>query len=283
MGKKTQIYVMTHKECALPDIPGYIRMQVGSALHQDLGYVRDDICDDHISDLNPWYAELTGLYSIWRNTPDVDNIGMCHYRRYFINSAKKIMTMKEYSDILEKSDIIISEAEREKNRVYMPIYRAVDEVIRKIHPEDEKAWDESCNTSKGTFGNLFVMRSDLLDDYCTWLFDILVESIELLDMSEYDDYHKKAPAIVAEELLGVYVKSRGLHSTICRVGLYGEKKEAIELKKVLKACIELGKYSEGWQLYIKTIEKRPDLTLADADPTGELTDLVEKIRQEISI
>ena len=54
---KTEIFVMTHKECLVPDVPGYIRLQVGSELHDDLGYMRDNEGDDHISDLNMYLPD----------------------------------------------------------------------------------------------------------------------------------------------------------------------------------------------------------------------------------
>ena len=37
-------------------------------------------------------------------------------------------------------------------------------------------------------------------------------------------------AIISEELLGVYIESRGLKAVACKAGIFGEKKETIELK-----------------------------------------------------
>ena len=79
---KTQIFVMTHKKFNPPKDTVYVPLQVGSALNPDLGYMKDDT-GDSISDLNPYYGELTGMYWLWKNYSDVDIIGICHYRRYF--------------------------------------------------------------------------------------------------------------------------------------------------------------------------------------------------------
>ncbi len=54
------IYTMTHVPFTPPEDPVYIPLQVGRALHDDLGYQGDDT-GDTISALNPYYSELTGL------------------------------------------------------------------------------------------------------------------------------------------------------------------------------------------------------------------------------
>ena len=58
---KTKIYVMTHKHFNKPSDNLYIPLQVGSSVNQNLGYLRDDE-GDNISDLNPYFGELTGYY-----------------------------------------------------------------------------------------------------------------------------------------------------------------------------------------------------------------------------
>ena len=38
----TRIYEITHKEFSKPNLPEYIRLQVGAALHESLGYEADN-------------------------------------------------------------------------------------------------------------------------------------------------------------------------------------------------------------------------------------------------
>ena len=56
---------MTHKKFNKPSGDMYVPLHVGSAISKDLGYLRDDSLDN-ISDLNPYFGELTGYYWLWK-------------------------------------------------------------------------------------------------------------------------------------------------------------------------------------------------------------------------
>ena len=101
---RTKIFVMTHKKFHSPQNEIYIPLQVGRALGENLGYLGDDI-GESISELNPFYGELTGLYWLWKNYQDVDLIGVCHYRRYFFDGSGKLMTKDEYETELEDGSV----------------------------------------------------------------------------------------------------------------------------------------------------------------------------------
>lgn len=74
-------------------------IHVGSSISDRfLGILRDD-SGDNISSKNPFYCELTATYWAWKNLPDMDFLGLCHYRRYF--TARRIpfwLQLKRYGD-----------------------------------------------------------------------------------------------------------------------------------------------------------------------------------------
>lgn len=89
-----KILVCCHKSCELPPDPDgiFLPIQVGAAISDvDLGMQRDDMVNgepcDNISAKNKSYCELTALYWAWKNIkklyPNLEYIGLNHYRRYF--------------------------------------------------------------------------------------------------------------------------------------------------------------------------------------------------------
>ena len=100
-----RIYTMTHKAFEIPTDPMYVPLQVGSAVHEDLGYLRDD-AGENISEQNCYYSELTGLYWVWKNVTDTEYVGTCHYRRYLIDEQEQIFTEQQFRKLLQSYDLI---------------------------------------------------------------------------------------------------------------------------------------------------------------------------------
>ena len=85
---------MAHKKYEKLNNDIYIPLQVGAALHNSLGYHSDNT-GDNISERNPYYSELTGLYWLYKNDSDCDITGLCHYRRYFINERNEVLLKED--------------------------------------------------------------------------------------------------------------------------------------------------------------------------------------------
>lgn len=58
----------------------------------------------------------------------------------------------------------------------------------------------------GYFYNIFIMKKSLFDDYCNWLFPILLKFNEKVDYTEYSVAEKRSLAFFAERLLNIYIK-----------------------------------------------------------------------------
>ena len=113
-----KVIIAAHKQYPMPDKDCYLPVQVGRALHPDVGYIPDNT-GDNISEKNPYYCELTGLYWAWKNLP-ADVIGLVHYRRYmgkkngivgliqrYRNPLGSILDGKDIEKLMKKSDIIL--------------------------------------------------------------------------------------------------------------------------------------------------------------------------------
>lgn len=281
---KTKIYVMTHKKFNVPieDTGTYVPLQVGSALNEDLGYLRDDL-GDNISDLNPFFGELTGYYWIWKNVNDIDIVGVCHYRRYFgINN--KYITKNECERILRNNDIICSNIVKTEGKTYKEHFEEshnikdlllVGDAIRELYPDDLVEFDNSLSASDFTYGNLCIMRKKTFDDYCEWMFSIFTWMMDKLDLSGYDAYHKRVFGFLSENLIRVFAKTRNLNFIPGNVYITDEKTETKELKIAVFQLIKEKKIIEAKEMLISYIKYRPDVLLPLSDISKELNLLAE--------
>ncbi|MCI5871756.1 MAG: DUF4422 domain-containing protein, partial [Streptococcus sp.] len=63
---------------------------------------------------------------------------------------------------------------------------------------------------KGYICNMSIMKKEVYDAYCDWLFDILFKLDKTIDYSKYDNYNKRMVGFVAERLLNVWIKHQAL-------------------------------------------------------------------------
>ncbi len=277
---KTQIFVCTHKPTTLPcDDAVLVPLQVGAAANGRFGITSDDT-GDNISSKNCFYGELTGLYWIWKNVTDADIVGLCHYRRYFLNPDNTIMTASDIEAAMADCDVILSNLALYESDNYHDgfcmAHRAIyleqtGDVIRELFPDDYPAFKEHLYEDKsGHFGNLCIMRKPLLDQYCTWLFAIFSRLEKIVDLSGLDDYHRRLYGFLSEGLLDVFVKARGLKVKDGLIGYTEEKAETRELKLALTQLVRMGQFQEARALYYQIMEIRPDVRLALSDIKGEL-------------
>ena len=220
-----KIIVATHKPYWMPEDEIYLPIQVGAACSaNDLCYVRDD-SGDNISNKNRNYCELTGLYWAWKNL-DADYIGLAHYRRHFTlrkGSDKKSLpiTGEELKPLLEKYDVILP---RKRNYFidttydqYVHAHHKVDldtaeDILKEKYPEYLDAYNKTMKSTSGHRFNMFVMKKDVFDQYCIWLFSILFELEKRLDISSYSVNDARVFGFVGERLLDVWLMTNKVNS-----------------------------------------------------------------------
>ncbi len=272
------IFTMTHKAFDVPNNPMYQPLHVGSALHDDLGYLRDDT-GDNISRLNCYYSELTGFYWIWKNYHDADYIGTCHYRRFLVNEQEKVFTKEDFEKLFETYDLITTLRVKLNNSYHYGFsanhnVHALDvtgEVIRELYPDYYDMFVTLVNGPETYFGNMLVTSKTLFDEYAQWLFTIFFEVQKRIDLdTDEDDYHKRVFGFISEFLLLVWVCVKGLKVLECKVGMVGEKAETRETKERL-AGFFANKDVAGAKEYFLHVQKiRPDILMEASDITGEL-------------
>lgn len=275
----TKIFVMTHKKFMPPAIECYIPVHVGRAGKQDLGYTGDDT-GDNISALNCYYGELTGIYWVWKNYPGNDNVGICHYRRFFMNEDRRMMTEEQYDELLSEYDIITSKAFPVEKDTYKESFAEAHdiddliktgEIIKELYPEDYPAFEEMINGNVNYFGNLCVTNRQIFNEYCGWLFSIFDVLKTRIDLDRYaDDYHRRVFGFISEALLKVFIMARKLKVYECSVMVTDEKAETKEFKMALGQLVKMNRISEARQLFYDIMRVRPDVALENSDLKGEV-------------
>lgn len=217
-----QIIVATHKAYWMPSDLVYFPLHVGREGKSSIGFYGDNT-GDNISARNANYCELTGLYWAWKNL-DASYIGLVHYRRHFSNGhlfrAKKLRVIsgKQLEKYLSSHPILLPKPRHywiETNySQYAHAHHALDldttrTILSEKYPEYLSAFDAVMRRTYGHRFNMFVMRRDYLDSYCTWLFDILFELEKRLDISEYSVNDSRVFGFIGERLLDVWLKKNG--------------------------------------------------------------------------
>jgi len=246
------VYVAFHKSFPLlTGDPGYTPIHVGKALSKhDTRYIGDNT-GNHISEKNPYFSELTGLYWIWKNTAS-EWVGLCHYRRYFfckeptlpmkikkifefitgnnryrsgsfytssIKSSGLILTSAEVDQILSEYDVIVPVPRKLKYPVWKQYERRHNisdmEKVKEIISSKFPAYITDFNNvmkKKAFFPfNMFVMKRPLFNQYMNWLFTVLFELERISDVSEYTDYQKRMYGFISERLFDVWLTHNNLN------------------------------------------------------------------------
>lgn len=272
-----KIFAMTHKEFDVPNNAMYIPLHVGhKQAKTDFGYLGDDT-GDHISDLNCYYAELSGVYWVWKNYHDADYVGICHYRRFLTSEEGYVFSEKQYEEILQEYDIITTKQLELPNSYHYGFgahhkVETLDEtgrIIQERYPEYYDTFIDLVHKNKTYFGNIMVAKKSLFDEYAKWLFDIFFELQKRIDLTFEDDYHKRVFGFISEFLLYVWVTVRKLKAYECRVAIIGEKMETREIKEKMAEFFAAKDVAGAKEYFAQCLKVRPDVLMEASDITGE--------------
>lgn len=210
------VYIAVHKEVPLPTREGYIPLQVGAGLHTPFCAVRDDT-GVHISRKNPHYCELTGLFWIWQNTRD-DYKGLVHYRRYFTHGGH-LLREAEIHKFLTDYDIILPRREPLRETAWQEFclhsgherdLMLTREAVGLVSPTMLPAFDRVMVGRGLHLYNMLIAPREGFDAYCRWLFAVLTQVEQRVDMTGYTTYQRRLYGFLGERLLNVWVAHYGL-------------------------------------------------------------------------
>lgn len=239
--QRIRIFVTTHKEVDKPQSDILQPVQVGPKSTRFPWAFQDDE-GENIADKNPMYCELTTQYWAWKNV-DADYYGFCHYRRYFDfsgvehkeNAYGEIMddyidaaSIKRYGlddESIKKAiagaDVVTTrwgdlceiiegygspiKIYQHAPKLHLRDLRHMYDILCEMHPDYKVDADAFLHGHRSCFCNMFIMRKDIFQDYCAWLFPILQRFEETTDMSLYSKEALRTPGHLSERLLNIYL------------------------------------------------------------------------------
>ena len=189
---QTTIIVATHKPYWVPEDPMYLPVQMGHAIHPAIGYIGDDT-GENISERNANFCELTGRFA-----PKKDRV-ISHEELCSILATTNVVLPRERHYFIETNYTQYIHAHHKRDLT------ATRAIIARKCPEYLPAYDAYMSKTHGHHFNMFVMKKELLQHYCTWLFDILFDLERELDMTGYTVNDRRVFGFVSERLLDAWL------------------------------------------------------------------------------
>lgn len=209
---KIKILVAQHKEAEVFHNEVYTPIQVGKSISKvDLGILGDDT-GDNISELNPYFCELTAQYWAWKNLHNVEYIGLCHYRRYF----EKEFTKDNVEQLMGGCDVVLTRSNVGCNDCLQGIsnFNTPEDAtifylyLTKRFPYNVSDIEEMMlHRNWGNPFNMFVCKKSLFDDFCQWQFPILKDLFEIIEPQKIRyTRHKRLIGYFGEDMWRIYAK-----------------------------------------------------------------------------
>lgn len=167
--------------------------------------VLSDAVGDNISAKNKQFCELTALYWIWKHAEE-DIIGLSHYRRHFFLSEdwKERMLDNDVDVILPVPLYVAPSIEENFKKRHDP--SDWEFMMQCLKESDFALFQTACDFfRKNLYSpcNMFIMKKEILDELCTWLFPLLFQVAEHGGQKE-DKYLNRYPGFISERLISLF-------------------------------------------------------------------------------
>jgi hypothetical protein len=219
--KKIQIFVAAHNQCNYKLARGYDYIRVGK---NEFNSKFSDATGDQISDLNPYYCELTAIYWIWKNFHDANAfVGLCHYRRqlsdenHFDVLMKKPISLEKISKYLNEFDILLPQKtyhefalydmydKHDKSHKINDLIVMLNSLQQKHHIPYAESLKFMMNTNSAYYCNMIICKKSIFDDYCTWAFPVLDQVFKEINFDNRNKSEMRVIGYLSERLFNIWL------------------------------------------------------------------------------
>ncbi|NLL01660.1 MAG: DUF4422 domain-containing protein [Mollicutes bacterium] len=238
------MYVVSHKDVDLVLPKDYRIIAVGNDKDKVMNKHFSDDTGENIANKNSSYCELTALYWLWKNSQDKE-IGLCHYRRLFMFEEldnNDIVPFFELSELLKKYDIVLPPIYHNNKTVYEHYASdhikadmdSVGKIIATMYPNYSESFSHIMNGNNEYGFNIFASNRELMNKYCSWVFDILQQLESTTDITGYDNYQKRIFGFLSERLFTTWIYHQKLSIKELPIKNPEHSEEKIYQKKLRK-------------------------------------------------
>lgn len=264
----TKLFIITHKNnIYIPNSSVLISINPDNAEKDNIAEKLD-------------YSELRAHYFVWRNESlETQMVGLFQFRRYLdltasyftdfnINKRPVPYQIKKYPMAIHYSEIALRNLDNYdviapiREYTGIPVWqrysmahghrisdlRLIYKVISEKYPEYMHAADLYLNGTGEYYGNLYIMRREIYNDYCTWLFSIL---------NEYDrqasDIPPRTQGYLAERIFGIWFTNAVLMkklrcAEVPRIHFWGydDEKHKLRYDKLINFFLPPGSERRAW-------------------------------------
>ena len=193
-------------------------IQVGAALTDKRLYenIITDDTGDNISHKNKQFCELTALYWIWKNATE-DVVGLCHYRRHFTLPSGWCKAMEEKDvDVILPIPLYVTPnlGDNFRKRHDGGDLDYMLQFMREHYTDDYEHIMSFLNGNLYSPCNMFIMKKEVLNEFCQWLFPIL-DAVVAHGGQKADNYLNRYPGFLSERLMSYFFdKNRYRYSVV---------------------------------------------------------------------
>jgi SAM-dependent methyltransferase len=234
--RRVGIFAVGHRADRMPAISGIRRILAGAGGHMTNAgpeIVRDDV-GENIACRNAEFSEMTAIYWVWKNVPDLDVVGFCHYRRYFDlrtntwhpdreTRLRSLVQVRQHESSfadpaaiaahLDAGSIIVSRPTAEgvaNPEQYMTAhvpehYLAMVNYVLEHHPQCARQVVAQARDARFYGNNMFIMPWATFDGLCRFWFDCLF-GLEPLLGTRPGGYQRRVLAFLSERIFDIHMR-----------------------------------------------------------------------------
>lgn len=196
----------------------YIPINGGSELKNDIwcrqNVFFDDSILDNISSHNKLLNENTSIYWFWKNLEQIGQpnyVGFNHYRRFF--SKADLIDYQKYDIIVAQPIKCLYSLEWQ----YQYYHDARDlkiciDFLKEAYQKFGYSFETYVKQHTDNFApmNMFVMQKNLFEEWCNFIFPILLHLEQIIDIAGKDNYQKRAICFLEERIFGFWCWTKKL-------------------------------------------------------------------------